>query len=126
MERKYKALVSKLAELSFSDKNEPRLDTATQIIKFLKTHWPKSAKKLLEYYYVCLRRSYELRCLHIEHACLPPNIAFASSFSSKKHKLIYHENQQLIGGMRVRHGDWVWDYSIKGQLNKLMQTFKNI
>lgn len=126
MERKHKVLIAQLAENSFTEKNEPCLDTVSCVIKILRDHWQRSFKELLDYYYHCLCKSYERRCLHVEYSGSLEGVSIESIFPELNYKLLYQENPQLIGGLKIRHEDWVWDQTIRGQLYKLMQTFKNV
>ena len=45
-----------------------------------------------------------------------------SAFSGKNVELDVKEDPELIGGLKVRLGDWVLDSSLQGQLRKLKET----
>ena len=39
-------------------------------------------------------------------------------------QVVAEERPELMGGIKVQHGDTIWDFSIQGQLQALMKTLK--
>jgi F-type H+-transporting ATPase subunit delta len=38
-------------------------------------------------------------------------------------RTVYEENPALLGGLRIRRGNNIWDGSLSGRLNRLQQSF---
>ena len=43
-----------------------------------------------------------------------------------KLKVIYDRDEALLGGMVIKAGDWVLDFSVRGMLLNLSQSFKEV
>ena len=127
MERKHKFLIQRLAEFVFeSDANYESKVGA--IAEFLSQKYPRSTKKVLDYFWFCLQKVYRQKYATVEFAGHVDMDALGKIFSGKAHlnknNTVAIETPELIGGFRVRLGDNVWDHTLKAQLRELVNTLK--
>lgn len=127
MERKHKFLIQRLAEFVFeSDSNYG--DKVGAIAEFLSKRYPRSTKKVLDYFWFCLQNVYRKKYATVEFAGHVDIDALGKIFSEKvrfnKNNTVAVETPELIGGFRVRLGDNVWDHTLKAQLRELVNTLK--
>ncbi|MDR0755786.1 MAG: F0F1 ATP synthase subunit delta [Puniceicoccales bacterium] len=124
MDKKHKALVGRLAEFSFAHEEDRCLERVKRILTFLQSRYPRSIKEVLHYYWTCLRKIHTQHCLCVEYAGYLSREQTMSIFKEVSCQIVYRENPQLVGGIRIKHGDWVWDRSIQGQLKALTRKLK--
>ncbi|MDR0393008.1 MAG: F0F1 ATP synthase subunit delta [Puniceicoccales bacterium] len=124
MDKKHKALVDRLAELSFVHEEDRYLERVKSVLTFLQSRYPRSIKEVLHYYWMCLRKIHTQHCLCIEYTGHLNREQMVSVFKEMSCQIAYQENPQLVGGIKIKHGDWVWDRSIQGQLKALTRKLK--
>ncbi|MDR2397112.1 MAG: F0F1 ATP synthase subunit delta [Puniceicoccales bacterium] len=124
MDKKHKALIGRLAELSFAHEEDRYLERVKHVLTFLQSRYPRSIKEVLHYYWTCLRKIHTQHCLCVEYAGYLNREQMMSIFKEVSCQIVYQENPQLVGGIKIKHGDWVWDRSIQGQLKALTQKLK--
>jgi hypothetical protein len=124
MDKKHKALIGRLAELSFVHEEDRYLERVKRILTFLQSRYPRFIKEVFHYYWMCLRKIHTQRCLCVEYAGHLNREQMMSIFKEVSCQIVYQESPQLVGGIKIKHGDWVWDRSIQGQLKALTQKLK--
>lgn len=127
MERKHKFLIQRLAEFVFeTDRNYE--GKVAGIAEFLSQKYPRSTKKVLDYFWFCLQKVYRQKYATVEFAGHVDIDALGKIFSEKVHfdknNTVAVEAPELIGGFKVRLGDNVWDHTLKTQLKELVNTLK--
>ena len=129
MKRKHKELINRLAELSVCERDSDTIYVVNGVLQLFANNYKKSFNQMARCYSECIRRIYSKRNVEIEHAGDFKSIDCASILKNLglcDCVAISNENNRLIGGFKVTHDDIVWDFSIKGQLNHLIQQFKKI
>lgn len=130
IERKHKALIQQLAEGSFVGNEKETIARIRQIVEELRAIFKHSLKDVLHYYWICLEKAYARRYVQVEYAgCLSEEnlkIFLQQDPVWARCKIDSQENPQLIGGIKVKHGDWVCDCSVEGQLQALTKTLKKL
>ena len=128
IERKHKFLIQRLAAFAFEAGTELLLSRVNEIAQFLVKRFPHNAKHFLDYFEVCLKKVYAKRFATVE---------FAGALNFEKLKQILRSNNryencefvlseapELIGGFKVTQADDVLDFSLKAQLNELINILK--
>ena len=127
MERKHKFLIQRLAEFVFESEGNYEGKVGA-IAEFLSQRYPRSTKKVLDYFWFCLQKNYRQKYATVEFAGCIDIGALSKIFSEKAHldknNTIALEMPELIGGFRVKLGDNVWDHTLKTQLKELVNTLK--
>ena len=127
MERKHKFLIQHLAEFVFESDTDYEKKVQS-IAEFLSQRYPRSTKKVLDYFWFCLQKVYRQKYATVEFAGHVDMDALSKIFSEKAHlnknNTVAIETPDLIGGFRVRLGDNVWDNTLKAQLKELVNTLK--
>lgn len=129
MKRKHKEFIKKLAELSF-DATECSLQYVRYILENLQKEYPRLARQVLRYYLICIQKIYKSKQVNVEYVGGWPD-GSSDALLDKLNldrvlDVVTRENPRLIGGVRVAHKDWVWDASLLGQLNYLMQQLRKL
>jgi len=119
-------LSKELLRASFID---GRLDNARigSLVTALIEKKPRNYIKVLEAYQRLLRLEVEKRSATIETATELPREAGAQMVANLKRKYgsdltaKFVVNKELLGGMRLRVGNDVWDSSVRNRLHRLQQ-----
>lgn len=127
MERKHKFLIQRLAGFVFETEGNYG-NKVGAIAEFLVQKYPRSEKKVLDYFWFCLQKVYRQNYATVEFAGHVDMDALGKIFSERAHlskdNTVAIEAPELIGGFKVRLGDNVWDHTLKAQLNELVNTLK--
>jgi F-type H+-transporting ATPase subunit delta len=89
---------------------------------------PRNYLPILTHLYRLIELALEEKTVRVESAT-PLTDKGASVFSSLEQRFgpaartFYQENPALLGGLRVRRGNDIWDGSLLGRLNRLEQAF---
>ncbi len=128
IERKHKFLIQQLTEFVFEADEKSLLERVKAAAAFLTQKYSRSAKDFLDYFWFCLQKMYNKKYATIEYTGrinLKAIERELQSFAKFDHcKINSIENPVLIGGFKIKHGDNVWDYSLKSQLKELVNTLK--
>ncbi|MBP5191432.1 MAG: F0F1 ATP synthase subunit delta [Opitutales bacterium] len=125
MERKHKAFLEKLAQLTLDGEVESLRERIQLVASFFIQRYPHNAKEFLEQYERCLRKAYAERYAILEYAgtfhekwlqTLQDSAASSRRWETEEHP-------DLMGGFTIRIGDTVWDCSLKGQLSAFQKRF---
>ena len=82
-----------------------------------------------------MQRVFQIICLQKEFGKHYASVHYAGSLDvkqleaflakmGKNIQVVAEEHPELMGGIKVQHGDTIWDFSIQGQLQALMKTLK--
>jgi F-type H+-transporting ATPase subunit delta len=98
-----------------------------EVVQLLVNEKPRSYLAILSYLYRLFELAVEENTVRVESAT-PLADRGASVFSSlEQHygpaaSTSYEENPALLGGLRIRRGDNIWDGSLSGRLQRLQQA----
>ena len=116
------ALARKLADLSMED-GVPSSARVDAVLAFLGRRPLSERRAILGAYLRIMRREEALRTLTIERAGPLSEMSKGALVSGMAHgrslNVVERENAALIGGLKVRLGDDVYDASLKGVLERL-------
>jgi F-type H+-transporting ATPase subunit delta len=104
--------------------DEPKVREVVQIIVDQK---PRNYLGILSYLYRLIELAVDENTVRIESATPLPDRG-ASVFAELEHRYgkaartIYEENPTLLGGLRIRRGNNIWDGSVSGRLSRLQQA----
>ena len=129
IQQKHRALLYRLAEWSLleADSTDKAILRVQNVVQYLQDAYPRSLRTFLRHYWLCLRKIYLQNHLQIEYVGkLPQKSAIEALFEKISTRIVYQENPQLIGGVKMQHGDWIWDQSVRGELNELMRNLKTL
>lgn len=121
---KTKALARKLADASMEG-GEPSSKRVDAVLAFLRTRPLSQRRALLAAYLRMMRREEALRTLSIEKAgplddaSKAALVAGMEQRGGRKLVVTETENAALIGGLKVRLGDDVYDASLQGILARI-------
>jgi F-type H+-transporting ATPase subunit delta len=99
-----------------------------EIVQLLVDQKPRNYLPILTHLYRLIELTLEENTVRVESATPLPDKG-ASVFSNlekrygKAARTSYQENPALLGGLRVRRGNDIWDGSLLGRLNRLEQAF---
>lgn len=99
-----------------------------EIVRLLVEHKPRNYLPVLTYLHRLIELELEENTVRVESAT-PLADKGASVVSSLEQRFgpaartFYQENPALLGGLRVRRGNDIWDGSLLGRLNRLEQAF---
>jgi F-type H+-transporting ATPase subunit delta len=99
-----------------------------EIVQLLVEQKPRSYLPILTHLHRLIELALEENTVRVESAA-PLADQGASVFSSLAQRYgpaartFYQENPALLGGLRVRRGNDIWDGSLLGRLNRLEQAF---
>jgi F-type H+-transporting ATPase subunit delta len=99
-----------------------------EIVQLLVEQKPRNYLPILTHLYRLIELALEEKTVRVESAS-PLTDKGASVFSSLEQRFgpasrtFYEENPALLGGLRVRRGNDIWDGSLLGRLNRLEQAF---
>lgn len=118
-------LVRRLIEVSLGPEGRPEELRVEAVLRHLRSFPARRRRALLEAYRRRLRRIEYLATLSIEHAGpLDPGLSdsLAASMATAEKPVwmvTTEESPQLIAGLRLRHGDDLFDISVAGRLQRL-------
>lgn len=128
MERKHKFLIQRLANFVFEAASEMLLLRVKAVAQFLIQRFPQNAKQFLNYFEACLKKVYYKKHVQVEYAGSIDFEALKRALESSKNfessEIVWEENPELIGGFRLKKEDNILDFSVKAQLNALVNTLK--
>ena len=87
---------------------------------------PRSVKTFLKYFLLCLQKEFARQYASVHHIGsleLKQLDTFLTTIGENI-QVVAEEHPELMGGIKVQHGDNIWDFSIQGQLQALMKTLK--
>jgi F-type H+-transporting ATPase subunit delta len=99
-----------------------------EVMQLLVEHKPRNYLPVLTHLCRLIELALEENTVRVESAA-PLADKGASVVSSLEHRFgpaartFYSENPALLGGLRVRRGNDIWDGSLLGRLNRLKQAF---
>ena len=84
---------------------------------------PTGLVKILTAYKKYVQRQIESEEVIIESAVPLPNKSMEKELLSKTgaRRIKYQINSQMVTGAKIKHGDWLYDESLSGKLEKLTQ-----
>lgn len=126
IERKHKTLIQQLAESCFKGiSSEDVINRVKDVMRFFGANYPRNTKTFASYFWTCLQKEFGKKYAIIDYAG-PLDLKQLNAFLANENvvQIIAEEHSELIGGIKVQHGDNVWDYSIQGQLQALIKTLK--
>lgn len=126
IERKHKTLIQQLAESCFEGiSSEDVINRVKDVMRFFGKNYPRNAKAFASYFWTCLQKEFGKKYAIINYAG-PLDLKQLNAFLTNENvvQIVAEEHSELIGGIKVQHGDNVWDYSIQGQLQALIKTLK--
>ncbi len=128
IERKHKFLIQRLAAFAFEAETEALLSRVNEIAQFLVQRFPHNTKTFLDYLEVCLKRAYSRRFATVEFAGAlnfeKLKQILNSNYRFKDCEIVLSEAPRLIGGFKITRADDVLDFSLKAQLNELINILK--
>ena len=98
-----------------------------EIVQLLVAHKPRNFLAILTHLYRLVELNLEESTVRVESATALAD-GGASIFSSLEHtygpaaRTFYEQNPALLGGLRIRRGDNIWDGSLSGRLDRLQQA----
>ncbi len=98
-----------------------------EIVQLLVDQKPRNYIAILSYLYRLVELALEENTVRVESAS-PLSDRGASIFTSlEQHygpaaRTSYEENPALLGGLRIRRGNNIWDGSLSGRLDRLQQA----
>ena len=127
IERKHKTLIQRLSKYCFQKtSSEEIVSHVKAIIAFFNETYPRTAKAFQKYFLLCLQKEFGKRYATVHYVgSLDVNQleAFLATIG-KNIQVVTEQHPELMGGIKVQHGDTIWDFSIQGQLQALMKTLK--
>ena len=127
IERKHKTFIQRLAEFCFQKtSSEEIISRVKAIVAFFNETYPKTAKAFQNYFLLCLQKEFGKRYATVHYVGsldIKQLEAFLSTMGENI-QVVIEERPELMGGIKVQHGDNIWDFSIQGQLQALMKTLK--
>jgi F-type H+-transporting ATPase subunit delta len=99
-----------------------------EIVQLLVDEKPRNYLAILTHLYRLIELDLDENTVRVESAT-PLADKGASIFADlqKRHgpaaRTVYEENPALLGGLRIRRGNNIWDGSLSGRLNRLQQSF---
>jgi F-type H+-transporting ATPase subunit delta len=125
--RKLKSFVSRILELSKTDGivDEEKVKT---VIETLKNSGIKRLNAVFELYRLAVKRSLRETTARVSYAGSLPEAEADSLLSSletktgRKLALELKEDPELIAGIKVAVGDYVYDHSVKHALQQISET----
>jgi len=125
LDKKDKKLANKLVSITLEAGDNAASELSAALARVLESRSYGQKCAFTRYYKNVLQRELRKETLVIEHAgpfddsLVQPLINAFSSKSSRPLRIEKRENPELIGGLRIRLGDNVYDASIQGQLATL-------
>ena len=98
-----------------------------EIIQLLAEQKPRNYLAVLTHLYRLVELALEEHTVLVESAAPLPDRG-ASVFAALEHRYgpasrtAYEENPSLLGGLRIRRGNNIWDGSLSGRLTRLQQA----
>lgn len=127
IERKHKTLIQHLAKYCFQKtSSEEIISRVRAIAAFFNETYPRSTKVFLKYFLLCLQKEFSKQYASVYYTGsfdLKQLEAFLATMG-KNVQVVAEKHSELLGGIKVQHGDNIWDFSIQGQLQALMKTLK--
>lgn len=126
-----KTYVRKLVELSKGSDGLISDERVKAILEVLRKNKPRQLKRILEVFQMKLRTELRKEEAEVEYAGKMTDevlVDLTSRFQTHYNKQLrvkLIDQPILIGGVRVSVGDDVWDYSIRGRIERLGDYFKN-
>ena len=99
-----------------------------EIVSLVVSQKPRSYLAVLTHLQRLIELALEENAVRVESAS-PLADQGASVFADlekrygKASRAVYEENPALLGGLRIRRGNNIWDGSVSGRLNRLKQAF---
>ena len=99
-----------------------------EIVQLLVDQKPRNYLPILTHLYRLIELALDENTVRVESAA-PLADKGASVFSSLEERYgpaartFYEENPALLGGLRIRRGNNIWDGSLSGRLSRLEQAF---
>jgi F-type H+-transporting ATPase subunit delta len=99
-----------------------------EIVQLLVDQKPRNHVAILTHLYRLIELALDENTVRVESAT-PLADKGASVFADleqrygKAARTVYEENPALLGGLRIRRGNNIWDGSLSGRLNRLQQSF---
>jgi hypothetical protein len=87
------------------------------IVAFFNETYPKTAKAFQNYFLLCLQKEFGKRYATVHYVGsldIKQLEAFLATMGENI-QVVIEERPELIGGIKVQHGDNIWDFSIQGQ-----------
>ena len=127
IERKHKTLIQQIASYCFNGSSSEEIVSRVQsAANFLNVTYSRTAKVFLKYFLLCLRKEFGKNYAIVQHAG-PLNLKqweLVLKAMGETGQIVAEEHPELIGGIKIKRGDTVWDFSLQGQLQVLMKTLK--
>lgn len=126
MERKHRVLLKHLARLTFEGSEGALRERIRAIAEFLVQRYPRNAKAFLMQYERSLKEVFAERYAIVTYVGAFLDQWLRELLEAKhltERRLEKKECPELLGGFKIRVGDTVWDYSLKGQLSAFKETF---
>ena len=127
IERKHKTLIQRLAKYCFQKTSTEEIISRVQAIAaFFNETYPRSAKAFQKYFLLCLQKEFGKRYASVHYVGLLQlkQLEVFLATMGENIQVVAEERPELMGGIKVQHGDTIWDFSIQGQLQALMKTLK--
>ena len=108
--------------------NSVNESSVREIVQLLVDQKPRNHVAILTHLYRLIELALDENTVRVESAA-PLADKGASVFSSLEERYgpaartFYEENPALLGGLRIRRGNNIWDGSLSGRLNRLQQSF---
>jgi F-type H+-transporting ATPase subunit delta len=99
-----------------------------EIVQLLVDQKPRNYLAILTHLYRLIELALDENTVRVESAT-PLADKGASVFADLEQRYgpasrtVYEENPALLGGLRIRRGNNIWDGSLSGRLNRLQQSF---
>jgi F-type H+-transporting ATPase subunit delta len=99
-----------------------------EIVTLVVDQKPRNFLAILTHLYRLIELALDENTVRIESATPLPDKG-ASVFADleqrygRASRTVYEENPALLGGLRIRRGNNIWDGSLSGRLNRLQQSF---
>ena len=127
IERKHKTLIQRLAKYCFQKtSSEEIISRVRTVAAFFNETYPRSVKAFFKYFLLCLQKEFARQYASVHHVGsleLKQLDTFLTTIGENI-QVVAEERPELMGGIKVQHGDNIWDFSIQGQLQALMKTLK--
>ena len=101
--------------------------SAREIVQLVVDQKPRNYLALLTHFQRLLALALEENAVRVESASPLPDQG-ASVFADlerrygRASRTVYEENPALLGGLRIRRGNNIWDGSVSGRLSRLKQA----
>ncbi|MCE0521622.1 MAG: F0F1 ATP synthase subunit delta [Methylacidiphilales bacterium] len=98
-----------------------------EIVQLLIDQKPRNHLAVLSYLYRLVELALEENTVRVESAAPLPDRGASIFTSLEQHygpaaRTSYEENPALLGGLRIRRGNNIWDGSLSGRLDRLQQA----